>query len=302
MENSTAINFVSSDGLNLYARDYSAHQLSTKMDKKVLLCIPGLTRNSLDYQSFSDTFKSQYRVIAVDLRGRGNSEYDPNQDNYQPLVYARDIIELIDYLNLSDVTLVGTSLGGIVSILVANFIPELINSIVLNDIGPEINPAGLDRIRSYVGKTASVESWEEAVIQSKKINELELPDMTEQAWLIFTRGLYRVLACGKIELAYDPKIAASIKASGEGKPLIDLWPQFEVLGDKPILVIRGEFSDILDCQCVTKMKVINAQLTYCEVKNRGHAPLLNEPQSLSALKKFFEDNCTETELQNYNKV
>lgn len=287
MENTMAINYVSSDGLNLYAREYTSNKTANNPNKKVLLCIPGLTRNSLDYQSFSEPFRDEYRVIAVDLRGRGNSEYDSNKVNYQPVIYARDIVELIDHLNLSDVTLVGTSLGGIVSILVSNIIPDLIESIVLNDVGPEINPVGLERIRNYVGKSTIVDSWEEAVRQNKLINELELPDLSEQEWLTFTRGLYRVSTNGKIELAYDPEISESIKVKDENTPLIHLWPQFDVINDKPILVIRGEFSDILDVECVERMKSVNAQLTYCEITNRGHAPLLNEPQCVTALQSFF---------------
>lgn len=302
MENSTAINYVSFDGLNLYARDYSANQPSKETAQKVILCLPGLTRNSLDYQSFGELFKDHYRVIGVDFRGRGNSEYDPKEENYQPVVYARDVIELIDYLNLTEVTLVGTSLGGLVSMLVANIIPDVIQAIVINDIGPEISPVGLARIRGYVGKTPCVESWEEAVEQTRKINELELPDLTDQQWLTFTRGLYKIQSCGKIELAYDPKISKSIASSSDETSLINLWPQFDAIKDKPLLVIRGEFSDILDSICVNKMKTIHPKLCYCEVKNRGHAPLLNEIESVSAIKKFFDMPLAINDMKSYHKV
>ncbi|GAB2198574.1 alpha/beta hydrolase [Sessilibacter sp. MAH4] len=284
------IDYTSNDGLKLYARDYNVSARQT------IICIPGLTRNSKDYLDFCDYFSTEYRVIAVDLRGRGKSQYDDNVINYNPLTYAQDILQLIHYLNINDVILVGTSLGGLVSMILSNLAPGLIKGIVLNDIGPEINPIGVDRIKSYVGKASVFHSWADAVASVRSVHGSELPGMTDAQWLSFTKGLMNESESGEITFAYDIKIAQWISDKDDSPKQADLWPQFDNMLDVPLLVIRGAHSDILDIQCVNKMRNKHHCMQYCEIKQRGHTPMLNELESIAALDDFFRDLCFQSTL------
>lgn len=284
------IDYTSSDGLKLYARDYNASAQQT------IICIPGLTRNSKDYVDFCDYFSGQYRVIAVDLRGRGRSQYDDNVINYNPLTYAQDILQLIHCFDLSDVILVGTSLGGLVSMILANLAPNVVKGIVLNDIGPEINPVGVDRIKSYVGKASVFHSWADAVASVRSVHDSELPGMTDAQWLSFTKGLMNEDEFGAITFAYDIKIAQWVNDTDDSPKQADLWPQFDNMLDVPLLVIRGAHSDILHKQCVDKMLSKHHNMQYCEIEHRGHTPMLNEPQSIAILDDFFHGLCFQTKL------
>lgn len=283
--------YQSQDNLWLYARDYQP--TGNHHAKTTLLCMHGLTRNSADFAALAKHLQQRCRVIAVDQRGRGQSDADPEPMNYHPGTYVQDMFSLIELLQLEECILFGTSMGGLMSLIMASLQPDLFTAIILNDVGPEIDQAGLNRIQSYVGKQAPINTWEEAVAQAKTINQHALPDLDAEAWLRFAKAIYREDSQGRLEVAYDPSIAVPMKTVGEESTSTDLWPQFNAVAGTPLLVIRGEFSDILSMNCVNKMRSIHKGMKFCQVPNRGHTPLLNEVCSLQAINDFLDSLSSE---------
>jgi pimeloyl-ACP methyl ester carboxylesterase len=287
MTDYTHVWYRSRDGLKLYARDYHSAGADENA-KPTLLCMHGLTRNSADFEGICQHLTDKYRLIVVDQRGRGLSAYDSEPANYQPTVYVEDMFALLQHLNISSVTLMGTSMGGIMAMMMAAMQPELINGLIINDIGPELNPLGLARIQSYVGKAVSISSWQDAARASKQTNGSAFPNFTEQDWLEFAQRTYRADTSGNPVLDYDPAISTPIKASSGQSLAIDLWPIFEQCIEKPMLLIRGELSDLLATSCVTKMHSLKADLSFVQVPNVGHAPFLDEAIAVAAIKQFLQ--------------
>ncbi|MBL4674523.1 MAG: alpha/beta hydrolase [Arenicella sp.] len=283
----THVWYNSQDGLKLYARDYQSAGADENA-KPTLLCMHGLTRNSADFEGICQHLADKYRLIVVDQRGRGLSAYDSEPANYQPKVYVEDMFALLKHLNISSVTLMGTSMGGIMAMIMAAMRPELIKGLIINDIGPELNPVGLARIQSYVGKGLPVSTWQDATQQCKQTNGSAFPDFSQQDWLEFSQRTYRADQSGKPVLDYDPAISSPIKASKGQSLSLDLWPVFEQSIDKPMLLLRGELSDLLAMSCVTKMHSLKADLSFVQVPNVGHAPLLDEAIAVTAIKQFLQ--------------
>jgi pimeloyl-ACP methyl ester carboxylesterase len=278
----------SRDGLRLYARDYRCRD-NTVEHPKTLLCMHGLTRNSADFAGLADHLCRHYRVISVDQRGRGRSEYDSVIANYTPLTYVQDMFTLLDQLDqldLAELILVGTSLGGLMSLLMSAMQPRRIRAMIINDIGPEVDPRGLERIKSYVGKSTPVSSWDDAVSRAREIAEVAFPDFSDEQWLDFTRGIYREQD-GVFTLAYDPAISRSLDDGDSGVVPPDLWAVFEAVTSIPMLLIRGESSDILARSCVDGMRSRKPDLQVAEIPRRGHAPTLIEPASIAAIELFL---------------
>jgi pimeloyl-ACP methyl ester carboxylesterase len=276
--------YQSSDGLKLYARDYP-----NASARATVLCMHGLTRNSADFAELADALQANYRVIAVDQRGRGRSAWDPNPANYNPLVYVRDMYTLLDGLGLQQVIAIGTSMGGIMSMIMSALQPARFRAVLLNDIGPVIAPAGLDRIRGYVGKVPPVTSWAEAETRVRQLNTHAFPHWQAEDWSRFARKLYQENADGVPQLAHDPAIAESLKADPSAPPP-DLWPSFQGLAQIPTLVLRGSTSDILDPECVAEMQRRKPDIKVVEVPGVGHAPMLDEPVARQAVLEFLAAN------------
>lgn len=274
--------YTSRDGLRLFARDYTHAN-----PRATILCLHGLTRNSADFAELCEALHDDFRLIAVDQRGRGNSAYDPNPENYNPLIYSRDMFDLLDELGIAQVIVIGTSMGGIISMVMGSMDSSRFRAVVLNDIGPVIDPAGLARIRGYVGKLEPVDTWADAEAQVATTNAIAFPDYTAADWRRFARKLYRDDANGRPVVAHDPAIAASLRDRTEAPAVPDLWPAFEVLEDIPILVVRGESSDILAPGCVAEMRRRRPDLEAVEIPGRGHAPMLDEPAALIAVRNFL---------------
>lgn len=286
MSNYRDVYYQSTDGLRLYARDYSPREASAS-GHETILCMHGLTRNSADFAGLANHLSEHYRVIAVDNRGRGLSDYDPHPANYTPVVYVQDMFTLLDALQIEQVILCGTSMGGLMSFMMAAMQPQRVLSMILNDIGPEVAAAGLARIKGYVGSTAPVQSWSEAVAQVKAINAPAFPDFSEQQWEEFARGVYTQSNAEELRLAYDPAIAEPMAESESSAVPPDLWPLFDVAAQKRMLVVRGEHSDILSMDCVAEMQRRSPGLVFQSVRNRGHAPMLTEPEALAAIDAFL---------------
>ena len=275
--------YQSPDGLRLYARDYPGPAPSTGLP---VLCLHGLSRNSADFAGLASVLAAERRVIVAEQRGRGRSEYDSNPANYTPVTYAGDMFHLLDTLGLDRVILIGTSMGGLMAFIMAGQQPERIAGMVINDIGPEIDPRGLARIQHYVGKVEPARNWREAAERIREINAAAFPDYTDDDWLRFARDLY-LERDGVPVPAYDPAISQAMGDADSGAVPPDLWPFFDAIVDIPMLLIRGELSDILAADCVARMRERDSDLTVVEVPRVGHAPTLIEPAALQAIQSFL---------------
>ncbi len=274
--------YQSDDGLRLYARDY----VGPSADAPVILCLPGLTRNSKDFAEVAESFSTKYRVLCPDQRGRGRSARDGDPANYRPDRYTQDMISLLDRLGVKSAAVIGTSLGGMMAMILMATHPLRINAVVLNDVGAEVDQRGITRIAGYVGKTAAVDSWAAAAAQTEQINGVAFPDYGPADWLAMARTIF-VEQGNKIVLDYDPAIAQNIAA---GAIVTNFWPLFEHIPPKPMLVIRGEISDILSAETQNEMSRRLPQVTNVTIAGRGHAPTLNEPDARRAIADFLLRN------------
>jgi pimeloyl-ACP methyl ester carboxylesterase len=272
------------DGLRLHYRDYPPAGEAKGMP---VLCLHGLTRNARDFEELAPVIAGLgRRVIVSSQRGRGLSEWDPKAERYNPVVYVADMLGLLDHLDVDRAVFVGTSMGGLITMLAAAGAPGRLAGAVLNDIGPEIDPAGLARIRGYVGTGGVASSWEEAARQCRNINGVSFPNERDEAfWLSFACKTFREEAPGRIVLDYDPQIARGFGAGPAAQP--DLWPLFDALRTIPVLVIRGELSDILMTSTVDRMRRQNPGLAFASVSGVGHAPFMTEAAAQAALCEFL---------------
>lgn len=271
----------SSDGLRLHARDYPG-----AADAPPVLCLPGLTRNARDFAEVARTIAPARRVIAVEFRGRGESAYAKDPMSYVPLTYAQDVIALLDDQKIDRFVTIGTSLGGIVTMLLAGLVPGRLAGALLNDVGPEIEPAGLARIRGYVGKPSTYPTWMHAARGVQEGNAAAYPDWEIEHWLAMAKRLYRVNSAGRIVLDYDMKIAEPFRLPGnEAGP--DMWRALAALAGVPVLVVRGALSDILSARTAERMVATLPDATLVTVPGVGHAPMLVEPAVQPALMQWL---------------
>ena len=273
--------FIVRDGLTLHYRDYLGAS-----DRPPLLCLHGLTRNARDWADFAERYSPRFRVIALDFRGRGGSDYDPVPARYNPLTYARDVIELLDQLALPQAMFVGTSLGGLVTMTLAATAPQRIAATILNDVGPDIDAGGVERILTYVGKDVRFESWDAAAEAIAANYGSAFERYTHDDWVKMAKRNCRE-ADGEICFDYDMGIAEPFKTSGP-TPHVDLWPFFAALGQKPLLVVRGEKSDLLTAATASKMCEVAPNMKLAIVPGVGHAPELNEPEAVAAIDEFLD--------------
>lgn len=274
--------YTSSDGLKLYARNYSGQETLTP-----LLCMHGLSRNLADFHDMLDALPD-YPAISVDQRGRGRSAYDSDPSNYRPDIYCQDMFTLLETLNIDKVISVGTSMGGLMTMMMSAMKPGIFKAAIINDIGPTVEPAGLARLRGYVGKRTTFDSWAEAATSIKAQGPDIFPEFTERDWLEFAKRTCEETEDGKIRFAYDPAIQSGVKADNPSAVPPDLWPFYESLYAIPVLIVRGETSDILSAETADKMKSRHPNAKLVTVPNRGHAPLLTEATAIGAITSFLE--------------
>jgi pimeloyl-ACP methyl ester carboxylesterase len=271
------------DDPKIYARDYAA-QGSGGLP---VICLHGLTRNSADFEVLAPRIAALgRRVIAIDARGRGRSDNDPDTAHYRPDVYTADALFVMDTLGISRAVFIGTSMGGIMTMFAALTAPDRVSAAVLNDIGAEVDPAGIKRIASYVGKSGPVDSWQEMTANVKASQAVAFPDKDDAFWSTFAHRVARQRPDGKIELAYDPAIANAFATNPDAPPP-SMVPLFEALATRPVLVVRGAISDLLSPEGVATMKRIKPDMDYVEVPNAGHAPTLEEPEAWNAISAFL---------------
>jgi pimeloyl-ACP methyl ester carboxylesterase len=273
--------FTVRDGLKLHYRDYPGDAA-----KPPLLCLPGLTRNARDFAELAERYAPRFRVLVLEFRGRGRSEYDPVPARYIPPTYAFDVIELLDQLSVEQAIFVGTSLGGLVTMAIAALAPQRIAAAILNDIGPDIDDSGVDRIKSYVGSGTRFNSWDEAA-ETIARNTQAFENYTHDDWVRMAKRNCRE-DDGDIVFDYDQAIAQPFNTAGP-TPQVDMWPLFAALAQKPLLVIRGARSDLLSADTLAKMHAAAPTMKSALVAGVGHAPDLTEPEAVAAIDAFLDE-------------
>jgi len=254
-----------------------------------VICLHGLTRNSADFEALAPWIAARgRRVLAPDVRGRGRSAWDPHPMNYAPATYAADVLGLMDEAGIGRALFVGTSMGGLVTMAIASIRSYAVAGAVLNDVGPSLNPDGLRRIGAYTGEGAVAADWDEAAGIARAINGAAFPHYDADQWRAFARRLFEVAPEGGLRLAYDPDIAAPIRAAGPGALAPDLTPLFfSLAAGRDLMLIHGERSDLLDEPRVTAMRAMAPHMDYVQVRGVGHAPMLDEPEALAGLERFL---------------
>lgn len=276
----------SNDGLRLHYRDYPADPAHA--DRPPLICLPGLTRNARDFANLADRLAGQWRVICPEMRGRAESAYAKDTMSYVPLTYVQDMEKLLSELKLPHVVAIGTSLGGIMTMLMAVRSPGRIVGALLNDIGPDLEEQGLDRIKSTVGNGNAQPTWIHAARSlAESMGEI-YPDYQIEDWLAFAKRLYRLNRSGRVVLDYDARIADPFRVPG-GATGVDLWPTLSALRDVPTLIVRGALSDLFSETTAQRMlREIGPQAERVTVPRVGHAPTLDEPEVVEALDRLLE--------------
>ncbi len=268
--------FLSSDGLTLAYRDTGSG--------RPVLCLAGLTRNSTDFDYLADCVPS-VRLLRPDYRGRGKSDWDKDPGKYSPLIEAQDVVELLDHLGIERIPAIGTSRGGIVAMVLANTQKHRLTGAMLNDIGPEIEQAGLGQIFEYIGRKPDFTSIEDA---AKRLPDIMsgFVNVPKARWRGEAERRYVLDPDGGLQVNYDPKLReAFIDSFKSGLP--DLWPYFDAFEGLPLGLIRGACSNLLSREVAEKMRDARPDMVFAEVPERGHCPFLDEPQSIEAINRFL---------------
>ncbi|RJG08323.1 alpha/beta fold hydrolase [Massilia cavernae] len=286
MSNYSEITYTSTDRLSLYARDYAAHSGPARLP---VICIHGLTRNSGDFDELAPWIAGLgRRVIAVDVRGRGHSAFDPNPAHYTPMVYANDIVKLAHDLGIGRAVFIGTSMGGIITMTLAMRKLDLIAAAVLNDVGPVLSEKGLSRIAGYAGKGAKLASWQDAAEYIKNINQPAFPGNTMEEWSKWANRAFTENQQGELVLRYDPNIAHAIQTGKlKAASMMAKYAFRRLARSRPTLLVRGALSDLVEPEQASYMRHAAPGMRYAEVPNVGHAPMLTEAPAQEAIREFL---------------
>lgn len=281
----TSIFITAQDGLKLHVRSYGPRRAPALP----VVCLPGLARTVADFEPLATVLASNpnspRRVLALDSRGRGKSDYDRNPANYNLQIELADVLAMLTALGIARAVFVGTSRGGILAMLLATARPTAIAGCVLNDIGPVIEPKGLMRIKSYVGKLPRPASFHEAADVLRRLFGSQFPKLSDDDWIVFARRTFKD-AAGRIVPNYDVKLAGTLARVGPDQRLPALWKDFDALARVPVMVIRGGNSDILSAGTVEAMRARRDRLDVLEVPDEGHAPLLTGDNSIGPIAAF----------------
>ena len=276
--------FVSApDGLKLHARCYGPRSA-----ERTVVCLPGLARTAADFEALAialTTSGQARRVLALDYRGRGLSDHDRDPANYNFHVELADVLAVLIALDALPALFVGTSRGGILTMLMAALRPTAMTGAVLNDIGPVLEPKGLMRIKGYVGKLPEPRSFGEGAEILRRLFDAQFPKLTSEDWLQAARRTFKE-ANGRLVTTYDPALAKTMEGVDFEKPMPPLWKEFDALAHVPLMVVRGENSDLLSAETLDAMAQRHAGMERLEVADQGHAPLLAEPETIEHISAF----------------
>jgi pimeloyl-ACP methyl ester carboxylesterase len=277
----------SSDGLKLHAREIGPG--ADRQGPLPVLCLPGLTRTAADFETLSLALASDphapRRVVAVDYRGRGLSDYDPDPAKYAVPIEMRDVLALAGHLGITRAIVVGTSRGGLIAMVMAAAKVGLLAGVVLNDVGPVLEMAGLQRIKGYVGVRPTPASWDEAAHSLKIMFGRDFPSLGDADWLAWAHRAWRETG-GRFEQTYDPALAQTLAALDPEAPLPQLWEAFDAMQDLPLMLIHGGLSDLLSRPSVQAMISRRPDLDLVEVADQGHAPLLADAPTIARIAAF----------------
>lgn len=273
--------WTSPDELTLHFRDYPGSAA-----KAPVLCLHGLTRNARDFADLAERIAPDRRVIVPEMRGRGESDYAKDSATYNPLTYVTDVEALLAQEEIGSFAVIGTSLGGLMTMVMAASDAKRMTGAVLNDIGPEVEQAGIERIQTYVGQGRSFPTWMHAARALQEVHETAYPDYVIDQWLEMAKRTMVLGQNGRISFDYDMAIADPFKEPGNAAPA-DLWPAYAALDNVPLLLLRGELSDLLSGTTVSKMGDNHSDFATVTVPRVGHAPTLNEPEAVEAILTFL---------------
>jgi len=278
--------YTSSDGLRLAGRKYGWQH----RDRLAVVCLAGLTRNCKDFHALavhlSTHSKTPRRVLCLDYRGRGESDYDENWQNYNPLVEASDTIDGILAAGLENVAIVGTSRGGLIAMALGAMRPGMMKAVVFNDIGPEIDGRGLVRIKNYISNAKMPGSWGEVREAIAAIGSIHFPKWDEQELDRQARLIFKEQN-GEIIRRYDDNLSKTLATINLDRPLPSFWPQFAGLGHLPLMLIRGDNSDMLSMKTVEEMQNLHQGMEFVNAPDQGHAPDLGIRQLSKAIARFI---------------
>ena len=273
------------DGLRLHARCYGPHASNAL----TVVCLPGLARTADDFDTLATALAGDpaklRRVLALDYRGRGLSGYDRNPANYAFHVELADVLAVLTALDGLPAVFIGTSRGGILTMLLASLRPTAIAGVVLNDIGPVVEPKGLMRIKGYVGKLPQPRTFEEGAEILRRLFNAQFPKLTHDDWLTGARRTFKE-ENGKLVPTYDVNLAKTMEGVDFERPLPALWKEFDALAKVPVMAIRGANSDILSSATLEAMAAHHPNLETLEVADQGHTPLLVEPDVIGRIADF----------------
>ena len=274
--------FWSGDGLRLHYRQWPG-----PADRPALLCLPGLTRTAADFEALAARLAGRWRLVAVDLRGRGDSAWPRDSLTYVPLTYLLDLGRMIEAAALDRFVVLGSSIGGQLALQLTTGHRAAMAGAILNDIGPELEAEGLARLRANVGRSGNWPTWVHAARDLAQRNAAVYPDWQLQDWLGFSRRLCRLSTSGRIVFDYDPRIAEPFRLPGRDAGT-DHWAAFQALAGLPVLSLRGALSDVFSAQAQARMRDRMPDLICAEVPRVGHAPSLSEPAAVAAIDAFLE--------------
>jgi pimeloyl-ACP methyl ester carboxylesterase len=276
--------FVSApDGLRLHVREYGTRITPAP----AVVCLPGLTRTIADFDILAAHLAQagSRRVIALDSRGRGQSEYDRNPENYNLLVELGDLVAVLTALAVGPAIFIGSSRGGLLTMHLGVAHPTAIAGVVLHDIGPVIEPKGLARLRSYVGKMPQPRSFADGADILRQLFHGQFPNLSTEQWLAAARRAW-LSRGGALTPTYDVRLSRTLATIDIERPLPPLWNEFDALKRVPMLVIHGAKSDILSAETVAAMAARHPGLEIIEVADQGHVPLLEGDELLRRIGDF----------------
>jgi pimeloyl-ACP methyl ester carboxylesterase len=267
--------FTTSDGLSLYYTDEGTGL--------PVLCLAGLTRTTADFDYVTPHLPNN-RLIKMDCRGRGQSEFDPSWQNYALPVECRDVLELLNHLSLDKVAILGTSRGGLNAMGLSAGAKDRLLGVALNDVGPVIESKGLEMIRHYIGRNPAAKTYEEAVA-SMATAFPEFKNVPASRWMEEAQKHY-VQTDGGLQITYDPKLRDAVLATMD-QPAPDLWPFFDAMAGLPIACLWGMNSTLLSKSTVEEMQRRRPDMIMGNIPGRGHVPFLDEPEAVAALNEWL---------------
>ena len=280
----------SADGLTLHYRDYAGPEEARA--RPPILCLHGLTRNARDFAALASHLSLNWRVIVPEMRGRGRSDYAPDSSTYTPVTYVADVEALLADQGIERFVSIGTSMGGLMTMMLAAGDAmagkQRIAGTVLNDIGPELDPQGIDKIRTYLGQGRSYPTWMHAARALQDVHGEAHPDFGIERWLEMAKRTLVAGQSGRLVFDYDMAIADPFNAADANAAPPDLWPAFDALGNVPLLLVRGGLSNLLTEDTASRMQARHPDMEMVTVERCGHAPLLDEPEVIAAIDRLLE--------------